>query len=74
MIIERLLQLPFVRDDATVGMLSIGDPVKWIIAARDMMIEQLENCIKGVCPAQRCSCPKRKPGSEFRFRKGISMG
>ncbi len=39
--------LPVLDDDQLVGIVSIGDAVKAIIAAKEFMIGQLENYIKG---------------------------
>ena len=47
---ERVRHLPVVEDGALIGIVSIGDLVKWIIATQRMTIEQLENYISGSYP------------------------
>jgi IMP dehydrogenase len=39
-----------IEDGALLGIVSIGDLVKWIIATQRMTIEQLENYISGSYP------------------------
>ena len=48
---RRFRHLPVVLDGQVVGIVSIGDLVKWIISAQDAMIGQLEDFIKGAYPA-----------------------
>ena len=48
---RRLRHLPVVSEGQVVGIVSIGDLVKWIISAQDAMIGHLENFIKGTYPA-----------------------
>ena len=47
---ERVRHLPVIEDGALLGIVSIGDLVKWIIATQRMTIEQLENYIAGSYP------------------------
>ena len=44
---KRIRHLPVLKDDQVVGIVSIGDLVKSIIADREHLIEQLENYITG---------------------------
>jgi CBS domain-containing protein len=44
---ERIRHLPVVTDGQLVGILSIGDLVKWIISAQDATIEQLTRYVFG---------------------------
>jgi CBS domain-containing protein len=44
---KRIRHLPVVQDGTVVGILSIGDLVKFIIADRENLIEQLEGYITG---------------------------
>ena len=44
---KRVRHLPVLEDERLVGVISIGDVVKAIIAEQDFMIEQLQNYITG---------------------------
>ena len=44
---KRIRHLPVVEDDALLGLVSIGDVVKALIADQEFMIEQLERYITG---------------------------
>ncbi len=48
---RRVRHLPVMDKGAVVGVVSTGDIVKWIVAAQEVMVEQLNNYITGRYPA-----------------------
>ena len=51
MTVKRIRHLPVLNGDSVMGMISIGDLVRWIVAEQAVAIEHLESYISGRYPA-----------------------